>query len=789
MKRWMILLTLLAAASCFEADAQTMMNLSGVIPASMLLRPKGSSVAAPVITFSAPSASYVYPAASGTGLTTVTATVSSGSFLSGGGNFTSSNCAASNIAVASAGAVTVAGPSNLVNSQTCLITARYPGATDVTQTFTLTGTQQTIASITSPGGCSLGSGCSYNFSNSASPVTLDTVPTVTMSGGIGFSAGGGTITVPTSGAQCPVFGISGTSLQITENTPGTYACNYVIADANASNSPQTPGISAVGSSNPTTNVTAVSLTNENVVPHAPIGTIVGDLSATVTGGGPCTNCTWTFTTTGRPTGQPGPGCGPGGASHFQLVDAGGGVAHLEVLDPNLTPQIFGSPPATVNYVCVTATPSVGSLYTIAFAIIIRAPSFTSVMPLSVQYTSGNSEIIPLVATMCWTDCGQSLPAPTPVYTLGTDAACSPGLSISGQNLVIDASYAGSGVCHITASASGVICPTLGYLTPTPVNCSVPIYLTEGSYVGPGDALYPNGATGLSSWTVFNLPYAFSSACAASGCPIWKIIRERDQRVFTINTLLNGDMDITTLANDCDTSMCYIDTEYDQSGNSPANDILAWADTFGYGCPVSPWTGSVVPTGCPLQPQRPIIYFNALNGVFPGLTNSNGADRFVRNSTTYNGSGSVGTMGTVALYTSGGYVLNFNTTSTASTDSTYLGVSAPNAYLYVGNNLGVTGIYINNPMTANVFHDLQAIVDGSVTNGSLLNVDGVTVTGTFTTSPLPSLVKPFAQGGGYGGGSLTGYLEGAWVSPMIASTLQLQALACFDYQHFGAGPPC
>ena len=119
----------------------------------------GFTATVPVITFGAPSASYIYPAASGSALDTVTATVTTGSFLGGGGTFTSSNCAASNIAVASAGAVTVAGPSNLTLSQSCLITANFPGAVSVTRTFTLTGTQQQIASI-SP--CSL-AGCSFGF--------------------------------------------------------------------------------------------------------------------------------------------------------------------------------------------------------------------------------------------------------------------------------------------------------------------------------------------------------------------------------------------------------------------------------------------------------------------------------------------------------------------------------------------------------------------------------------------------------------------------------------------------
>jgi hypothetical protein len=196
-----------------------------------------------VITFNAPSASYIYPSASGTLLTTVTATVTAGSFLGGGGFFTSSNCAASGISVATTGAVTVSGPSNLTNSQSCLITANYPGAPSVTRTFTLTGTQQTIASITP---CSLAGGCNYLFVNPASGLVLGSVPAVTMSGGISFSAGSGTIALGV-GLQCSAFSTSAGNLLITEPNAVTDACTYVITDANASNSPQTVNISATGS--------------------------------------------------------------------------------------------------------------------------------------------------------------------------------------------------------------------------------------------------------------------------------------------------------------------------------------------------------------------------------------------------------------------------------------------------------------------------------------------------------------------------------------------------------------
>ena len=222
----------------------------------------------PVITFGAPSASYTYPSASGTTLTTVTATTNVGSFLGGGGTFTTSNCLASNIAVASAGAVTVAGPSNLTGNQSCTITANYPGATSVPQTFTLAGTQQTIASITAP--CTLVSGCSYTFTAPVTSFTLAAVPAVTMSGGISFSAGGGTIVLGT-GLQCSNYAISGGNLQITAASNGSYACTYVITDANASNSPQTPSIMATSGAG--TDVISVQLGNENLPVSASSGTV------------------------------------------------------------------------------------------------------------------------------------------------------------------------------------------------------------------------------------------------------------------------------------------------------------------------------------------------------------------------------------------------------------------------------------------------------------------------------------------------------------------------------------
>jgi hypothetical protein len=729
--------------------------------ASARIFPAGGAASAvvPVITFGAPSASYIYPSASGTALTTVTATVSPGSFLPGGGSFTSSNCASVNISVASAGAVTVAGPSNLTGSQTCLITAHYPGAVNVTQTFTLTGTQQTIASINSSGGCTLGGGCSYSFTTPATSLVLDAVPTVTMSGGISFSAGSGTIILGT-GLQCTDYVISGSNLEITAASNGTYACSYTITDANASNSPQTPAISAV--SGASTNVIAVATTNENVLPNSAAGTVIGQLSATVTGGGPCTTCTWTMVTSGTPTGQGGPACGVT-SNDFQVANLGGGLANFEVLNPAIGPQTYGGPPASKTFPCVEATPAVGSPYVIALSVMVRGTVFTSVSPRTVNYTPGTTSGT-TIATLSGTVHNGSFAGSS--LSLGGDPMCS-NISVSGLNLQAATTLTAQiGVCHITVSQAGVTCPILGYITATPTTCSVPVLIEPSPYIGPGDA-FPG-------WTAWGGPWAYSAAYATSGGPIWTVIRERDQQLFTINALSNGDMDLTTLANDCDTSICYMKTETSQAGNSPANDLFAYADRPGGGSPLTIW--------------RPIVLFNCMNGVYPCKSNSNGSDRFMANRTTFNGSGATGLIEAAAEAFSIGSIFDqvavFNDINPASPDTTKLQFSstAGQVNLYVGpdNNSGTP---IVASTTAGAFHGFLGVVNGS---SSVLDVDGTQTTGTLVTA---NLQLPYEWGGSYGGGSLTGNEEEDGINYNITTSLQLQQLCQIQQYHVGFTGTC
>jgi hypothetical protein len=733
--------------------------------ASARFFPAGGAASAvtPVITFNAPSASYIYPSASGTALTTVTATVSPGSFLPGGGNFTSSNCASVNIAVASGGAVTVAGPSNLTGSQTCLITARYPGAVNVTQTFTLTGTQQTIASINSSGGCTLGGGCSYSFTTPATGATLDVVPAVTMSGGIAFS---GTIVLGT-GLQCTDFAISGGVLQITAASAGTYACSYTITDANASNSPQTPAISAVGGAG--TNVIGVALTNENVVPGASIGTQIGNWSATVTGGGPCTTCTWSLVTSGVPTGQPGPACTTN-SNNVQLVPFGSGQVHMQAAVNTLTAQTYGPPPASQGFLCITAMPAVGSSYTFAFSLMVRGNVFTSVSPRTVNYTPGTTSGT-TIATMSATVHGTT---GTQTVSLGADTMCG-NLSVSGNNLVAATTLTAQvGVCHVTVAQTGVTCPILGYITATPTTCVVPVLIEPSVYVGPGD-VFPGD-------TAWSGPYAYSAAYAATGGAAWTVIRESDQQTFVMDVLSNGDADIAGLATFCDTSICYMGSpttsaETDQSGHTPANDLFAYADRPGGGSPLTVW--------------RPVVLFNCVNGVYPCKSNSNGTDRFTVNRTTFNGSGATGMIEASAEAFAIGsifqQVMVFNDTNGVSPDTTKLQFSstAGQVNLYVGpdNNSGTP---IVGTVTANAFHGFLGVVNGA---SSILDADGTQTTGTLPGAPTANMQLPYEIGGSYGGGSLTGNEFEEGINYNIPTSLQLQNRCKIQQYHVGFTGTC
>lgn len=539
---------------------------------------------------------------------------------------------------------------------------------------------------------------------------------------------------------------------------------------------------APGGGGPATNVISVALSNENVAPSAATGTPIATVSAKVTGGGNCNTCTWTMQTTGIPTGQPGPSCTTA-SNNFQLVSLGGGQAQLQVLNNALTPQTFGAPPAPNNFVCVKATPASGTSYLFAFSIMVRGNVFTSVTPLTVNYTNPTSSGTH-IATMSATVHGT---AGTQTVTLGADTMCG-NLTVSGQDLVAGTTLTTQrGICHVTVAQTGVTCPILGYTVATPATCIVPVMIEPSPYIGPGDATYANGATGL-AWTRFNEPYCFNALYASPGNnPVWTVIRERDQAYFTANCLTNGDMDIAGLAAFCDTSICYEADNptgsnglVDQSGNSPANDLHAWADNPGQGNPLTIW--------------RPVITWNAVNGVMPALSNSNATDRFNRNNSTYNGSGSTGTVETVAESNGAtalaAQLLNWDAVNTGSTDETilqYSKVPGGDACLYNGPD-NASGVLVCSSGTAptGAFHGVIGVVNGTTTNGTQVIVDGGTAaTGTFTTNP--SLIKPNGQGGGFGGGSLTGYMTGSAVSPNGSpASNQLAALYCFQYQHFGVG---
>jgi hypothetical protein len=756
--------------------------------------PRGAAASgggSPVITFGAPSASYIYPSASGASLTTVTATVTAGSFLGGGGSFTSSNCAASNIAVASAGAVTVAGPSNLTGSQSCLITAQYPGATSVTQTFSLTGTQQTIASISSGGGCTLGGGCSYSFTPPATSFVLDTVPAVTMSGGISFAAGGGTIVLG-AGLQCTDYAISGGSLQITAASTGTYACTYTITDSNASNSPQTPSISAVGGAG--TNVIQVLIDNQNVPPSSAAGTHIGDLSAKVTGGGACSGCVYTMVNSGASSDGPTPVNCSASSNNFQIGTNGlTGNPDLEVLNASLTKRIYGGGsgtyPSTNPPVCVKATPSVGAAYTFPFSVQVRGPEITAVAPHSVQYVSASGTSVTLSANICWTDCQQAGSPPTPTFTLGADAACTaPGISISGSTLTLSSSYASAGICHITVAAAGVTCPQSGSLSSTPTTCVIGVDIEEGAYIGPGDATYRNGAPKLTWTTYAGIPRGYSAAYCASGTnPIWNVIRESDHQHFTANCLPSGDIDLIGLAAFCDKSMCVSDgpfvggsnAEPDQSGHSPTNDMPAWGDHNSSNA-ITQW--------------RPYVYFNVANGM-PLWSNSNATDKFFYNPTTYNGSGATGTLWTTALSVLGGnYLVVLAAVNSGSNPVMYFGdTSTGQAGIYVGSQSGLTGgfTFTTAATSTGVLHSFEAAVGGTGANQSILQIDGAQTLGTLPLTA--SFAKPLGQDGEFGGGANSGFSGGVAISSSVASatptTGQLNALCTFDSITFGISGAC
>lgn len=535
-----------------------------------------------------------------------------------------------------------------------------------------------------------------------------------------------------------------------------------------------------------TNVIGIALTNENVPPSSPAGFVVGDFSATVVGGGPCTTCTWTMVTSGAPTGQGGPACTATSSNDFQLVPFGSGQAHLEVLNPSLTLRTFGSSNqfGSSNFPCVQAAPAVGTPYTFAFSVMVRGPVFTSVSPRQIQYTSGIAKSVTLSSTMCWgtatTDCHQSGTAPTPTYTLGSDAACTaPGISISGTSLNLTTSYAGSGICHVTVAASGVTCPILGSNVATPTTCVVAIDIEPHAYVGPGD-----GSVGM-TWNLWGGLYCYNAASA--GNPAITVIRESDQTFFTANCLSNGDVDIAGLANFCMDAICYAGDSpshnaiVDQSGNSPANDMHAWADLAVNGSPLTIW--------------RPVLTWNGINGVMPFWPTDNGTDHFFQDFVSYTGSGTTGTVETVgeeynAATNINQYMVQFNGTTNpvtylyfTCTISGSCGATG-GVGLYVGTAAGVTAgpnIVCHAP-AAGAFHSVMAAIGGTGAGQSTLAADGVLTTGTVST--VPSLTKQLGWNGGPGGGSTTGGAAELGIASTVANSTQLGQLFAIHQRIYG-----
>ena len=117
------------------------------------------------------------------------------------------------------------------------------------------------------------------------------------------------------------------------------------------------------------------------------------------------------------------------------------------------------------------------------------------------------------------------------------------------------------------------------------------------------------------------------------------------------------MDFNTLASDCDTSICYINLKYDQTGGSPSCTVSAPANCM-------PTWGQA--TGAGMTTRKPIVYFDAFDGTRVSATNSNSTDRFDWNPTTYNGSGTTGTLWIDAMQNSstfGGSVIEMAATGT------------------------------------------------------------------------------------------------------------------------------
>ena len=433
----------------------------------------------------------------------------------------------------------------------------------------------------------------------------------------------------------------------------------------------------------------------------------------------------------------------------------------------------------------------------------------------------------------------------------TDAACTAsGLSISGSNLVFSASYtvpnAGSGGanCHITATAAGVATGMIGTGGSSYV---ADVHISQGAYVGPGDATYPNGAAKL-TWTNWTGPYAYSAAYATANGPAWLVQREGDGVFLTVNTLANGDMDFNNLAGFCDTSICYINLAFDQTGGSPSCTVSAPVNCM-------PTWGQA--TGAGITTRKPIVFFDAFDGTRVSGTNANSFDRGYWNPTAYNGSGTTGTLWIDPAEDSGlfgGPTIEMNDSGTGSAHALQLSfTNGGGATLYVGPDSHVGGTQMAAAATGTNVHSMIGVVNGA---SSVLKVDGaetVVTTGTLaspvsgstsgtltvaTTLPsgaysatdsmsqltsgtlvtmtngstaitfsasqtlssgdvltlgalgAASLVKPLGFGITYGGGSIQGFLPGpAAISSTIASSSQRQALCLFDQWTYGIAGTC
>jgi hypothetical protein len=604
-------------------------------------------------------------------------------------------------------------------------------------------------------------------------------------------------------------------------------------------------------------VTSVQLANENLPVGASTGTVIGALSAKVTGGGACVGCTFTMVNSGASSDGSLPiNCGAS-SNDFQVVTSGPDPVDLANLNVINTAQIYGQVDALSplhSYICVKATPPSGTSWTQPFSIMVRNPTFTAFGPLFVQYTTGVGKTVPLSTTMCWTHCGGAGAQPTVTYVLGGDAACTAsGLSISGSNLIFSTSYtvpnvgAGGANCHITATAAGV---GTGMIGTSGSSYVADVHISQGAYVGPGDATYPNGASKL-IWTTWTGPYAYSAAYATAGSPVWYIQREGDQSFFTINALANGDMDFNTLATDCDTSICYVNLAFDQTGNSPSCTVTSPAN-----CMPS-WEQSTAPP-LGITTRKPVVIFDVFDGTRLSPTNSNSTDRFLWNLSTYSGSGATGTLWIDAEENSsafGGSVIEMAATGTGSNPYVQLGfVNTTGAILYVGSNNHATAVSqmaaaaspatlhsmigvvngvssvlkvdgaetvvtigtLSGPVSGSTFGTLTAnttlptgtysVTDSlaqltsqalvTVTNGSsavtfavsqTLSSGDVLTMGSLLTA---SLIKPLGFGGGYGGGSDQGYIPGpAAVSSTTASSSQRQALCLFDQWTYATVGSC